>query len=121
MFINKKEEMKTVKAIKEKNVDIECNISKEKLENRMIESGIDCSLFCRIIKEGLQASKKDVPDHTTRLKYLQLSLEILNIFPPVKKEEEKVGFESFDYSKLTAEQLEEEYHKRIELLRSINN
>jgi len=96
------------------------NITKEQLERKMIESGIDCPLFCRIIREGLQANKKEEPDHTTRLKYLELSLEILNIFPRVKKEDEKVGFESLDYSKLTDEQLEEEYRKRIEFLRSAN-
>ncbi|MCD4785351.1 MAG: hypothetical protein K8T10_16150 [Candidatus Eremiobacteraeota bacterium] len=105
----------------EDNAEHKYNISKEQLESRMLESGIDCFLFCRIIKEGLQANKKEEPDHTIRLKYLQLSLQILNIFPPEKKEEEKIGFESFDYSKLTDEQLEEEYRKKIELLRSINN
>lgn len=87
------------------------------LQNKMLSAGIDSDLICNVIKDGLTAEKKEEPDHSARLKYLELAMELLEIIPIKKRESDDHELLFKDYSRLSDQELEEEYGARIEALR----
>ena len=83
------------------------------------EKGIDEETIYRVIKEGLHAKKKDEYDHKIRYKFLELTMKILGIWDNLK--EDANGDDLFkEYSLLSDEDLEKEYRKRLETLRSLH-
>jgi len=86
----------------------------------MRQSGIDEHTVVRIIKDGLEAEKKGEPDHSVRLRYLDLAMKMLGIDLSTG-EDEDVRFLNKQYSRLTDEQLQEEFDRRIEILRSAHS
>ncbi len=92
-------------------------VNREDLQKKLLLAGIDGDYIGNVIKEGITASKKDGIDHGSRLKYLQIALEILDITHSKTKEEDGFEFYRGKYSDLTDGQLEEELNKRVKCLR----
>ncbi|MCE1246000.1 MAG: hypothetical protein LWY06_05100 [Firmicutes bacterium] len=83
----------------------------------MSQAGINSSLICSVIKDGLTASKKDEPDYSARFRYLELALQLLGIIPVEKKEAKSYDFTGKKYENFTDDELEAEYRARTEMLR----
>lgn len=92
-------------------------ITKEDLQKHLLSAGIDGEFIGKVIKDGLEASKKEGPDHSSRLKYLQLILELLDITKSIQKEEDSFELYRGKYTNLTDGQLQEEIEKALGNLR----
>lgn len=92
------------------------SITMDDLQKELISAGINGEFIGRVVREGLEASKKEEPDHAVRLKYLQYTLELLDITHTRQKEEDGVEFYKGKFRELTDEQLEEEIRRTVRSL-----
>lgn len=99
----------------------EKTINQTMVQKALLDAGIDHDAIAKTVYDGIAAVKSTKEgfevDYGMRLNYLKVAMDLLGVTPIQKAEES--GFEEMrnDYEQLSESELEEEYKKRIEILR----